>query len=71
MSVATLDQVSARARDIHLGRVLLTALAAVLFALGWLAARTVTGAVTVTLWCAAAVALGWRDARPKARGDGG
>ncbi len=67
MTTLTLDQTSVRARDIHLGRALLTVLAAVLFALGWLAGRAVTGAVAVTLWCAAAVALGWRDARPRTR----
>lgn len=74
MTVATLDQVSIRAREAdlaaaarHIARVLLTALAAALFALGWLAARTVTAVTSAALWCAAAVALGWREARPRPR----
>lgn len=78
MSVLTLDRVAARRAELdpaaaarRAGRALLTALAAVLFALGWLAGRTVTLAVAaarlvaaVALWCAAAMALGWREARP-------
>ena len=74
MSVPTVEQVSARAREVDVraglsraGRALLTALAAVLFAVGWLAGRTVTLAVAAVLWSCAAVALGWREARPAKR----
>jgi hypothetical protein len=71
VTVATLDQVAARAREVHPGRVLLTAVAAVLFGLGWLAARAVTLAVAVALWSAAAVSLGWREARPRRAAEPG
>lgn len=70
MIVATLDRVSAHAREVHPGRVLLTAVAAALFGLGWLAARAVTTLVAAALWSAAAVSLGWREARP-GRGEPG
>ena len=71
MAVATLDEVTARSRELDVaagarrfGRALLTVLAAVLFAVGWLAARVVTLTVAAALWSCAAVALGWREARP-------
>lgn len=64
MSTVTLDQVSARAREIDVRRALLTAVAAVLWSVGWLVGRTVTMAVAAVLWSVAAVSLGWRDARP-------
>lgn len=84
MTTLSVEAVSARAGEFDLaaaarrvGRAVLTALAAVLFAAGWLAARTVALAITgsrllaaVMLWCAAAVALGWREARPRAAAAG-
>jgi hypothetical protein len=75
VALATLDQVSARAqayRRVHLGRALLTALAAVLVGIGWAAGRLVTGLVVAVTWSAAAVAVGWTAGRPRAvGGDGG
>lgn len=51
-----LDEITAQARDIRLGRVLLTVLAAVFFALGWTVGRVFLGVA----WCAVAVKVGWQ-----------
>lgn len=53
------DEITEQARQVHLGRVVLTVLAAVLFSVGWLA-----GAVFMALaWSGTAVKVGWLDAR--------
>lgn len=58
------DEITEQARQVHLGRVVLTVLAAVLFSVGWLA-----GALFMSLaWAGSAVRVGWRQAR---RGDVG
>ncbi|WP_435111884.1 hypothetical protein [Nocardiopsis synnemataformans] len=69
-----LARISARAGSpAHLGRTLLTLLAAMLYGLGWLlgtAARGLLTGVAAVLWAvgygarwaAAAVAVGWQDA---------
>jgi hypothetical protein len=53
------DEITAQARQVHLGRVLLTVLAAVFFAIGWSAGRFFLGVA----WCAVAVKLGWQAGR--------
>ena len=53
------DRISAQARDVHAGRVLLTVFAALFFGLGWLAAK----AWLAVAWCAVAVKVGWQEAR--------
>lgn len=53
------DEITAQAREVHFGRVLLTAIAAVFFALGWLIAR----AFFCVAWCGTAVRLGWQAGR--------
>jgi hypothetical protein len=65
------DVITARARDARPGRMLLTLLAALLFAVGWLFAQAVTrtekvgaGLWLTAAWCWFAVAEGWRQARP-------
>jgi uncharacterized membrane protein YciS (DUF1049 family) len=50
------DEITRQASDIRVGRVLLTALAAVFFAIGWTVARVFLGVV----WCAVAVKVGWQ-----------
>lgn len=58
------DEITEGARRVHLGRVVLTVLAAVLFAVGWLA-----GAACMAIaWAGIAIRVGWRQAR---RGDVG
>lgn len=60
-----IGRISAEARQIDAKRVILTILAAVLYAAGW-----TTRKVFVVLWLAltwswAAIRLGWREAAPK------
>jgi hypothetical protein len=58
-----LEPVRVGARRVSVGRVVLLLVAAVLFALGWVAGKT----VTVAVWCAVAVRVGWQDARKAQR----
>ena len=53
------DRINAQARDVHLGRVLLTVFAALFFAVGWTAAK----AWLAVAWCGVAVKVGWQEAR--------
>jgi hypothetical protein len=55
------DRISAEARQVQLGRTLLTLLAGFFYVLGWLAGKAIGGLA----WCAAAVKVGWQEARPK------
>lgn len=59
--MAVLDQVPARRLDV--GRALLTALAAVLYLLGWLPSKVGVVVSAAVAWCVAAVKVGWADAR--------
>lgn len=61
-----LGRISAEAREIHFGRVLLTLLAAVLFGVGWVASK----AVLSVAWVCAAVRVGWVEARASKADDG-
>jgi hypothetical protein len=59
------ERISEQAREIRVGRLLLTLAAGLLFALGWL-----VGAVFRALvWCAVAVKVGWQDGRKARRHD--
>jgi hypothetical protein len=51
-----LDEITAQARQVRLGRLLLTLIAAVFFGLGWMAGRFFLGVA----WCAVAVKVGWQ-----------
>ncbi len=53
------DQITRQARDVRIGRVLLTLLAALFFSTGWLAGRFFLGVA----WCAVAVKVGWQAGR--------
>lgn len=57
------DRITAEARNIHAGRTLLTLVAAVLFAVGWITAKVFTVAWVAIAWGMAAVKVGWQDAR--------
>lgn len=52
------DRITAQAREVHVGRVLLAAVLGVLYALGWLARKLVM-AVAVA---GTSIRLGWQDA---------
>lgn len=53
------EQITAEARDVHVGRALLTFLALIPFVLGWVAGMAVTSVV----WVGVAMKAGWREAR--------
>ena len=68
MSLAELaSRVEQEARSLHVGRLLLTIIAAVLYAAGWLVAWAVTGILLAVTWAFAAAKVGYRDVRR--RGD--
>lgn len=56
-------KITAQAREIRLARTLLVVLAAVLFGVGWLAARAVGVLWLACAWSAVAVREGWRAGR--------
>lgn len=60
---ARVQTITAQARDVHPGRVVLTLLASLLFALGWAAFKVCAVAWLALAWCAVAVREGWREAR--------
>jgi hypothetical protein len=62
-----IDRINVEARDVEFWRTLLKVVAAVLYGIGWVAAKTL-GLVWLALcWAGAAVKLGWIEARkPKA-----
>lgn len=58
-----LDRIDRRARQVRPGRAALTVIAAVLFAVGWLACKVFAVAWLAAVWCGAAVIEGWQQAR--------
>lgn len=65
------ERISVEARQIHFRRALLTAVAGLLYGLGWLSYKTLAGVWFVLAWCAAAVKVGWREAHPFVDGKPG
>jgi hypothetical protein len=62
-----LDRITAEAKDVHFGRTVLTAVAGILYGIGWVAARAVILLWRAIAWAGVAVKVGWMDARkPKA-----
>jgi hypothetical protein len=57
------DRITTRARDAHFGRTILTLIAAVLYALGWLVATVLSVLWLTITWSVTAVRVGWEDAR--------
>jgi hypothetical protein len=58
-----LEDITARARQVEFGRVLLTLIAALLYGVGWLAAKVLGGIWLAFVWSAVAVKVGWTEAR--------
>lgn len=56
------DRISVEAREIHPGRTLLTVIAAVLYAIGWLLGTIVVGTWVALAWSFTAIRIGWQDA---------
>lgn len=62
-----IDQINTEARDIEFGRTALKVIAAVLYGIGWVAAKTVGYIWLGLCWAGVAVKVGWVEARkPKA-----
>lgn len=54
-----LDDITTQARQVRLGRLLLTVLAGFFYAAGWIVGRLFLGLI----WCAVAIRAGWREGR--------
>lgn len=61
------DRITEQARQVELTRTILTILAGLLYALGWVTAKTLTGIWLAVAWSATAVRLGWVEARSSSR----
>ena len=59
----TLDRIRAEARELHFWRTVLTVIAAVLFAVGWVVCKVFVVIWAALTFCAAAIKVGWSDAR--------
>lgn len=57
------DRITAEARQVHFWRTVLTVVAGLLFAVGWLTFKTLAGLWFVAAWAGAAVKVGWQEAR--------
>jgi hypothetical protein len=64
MAVVNVPEITAQAREVRLGRLLLTIVGFVFFAAGWAASIC----WLAICWCAVAVRTGWRAAQQR---DGG
>lgn len=60
-------RISAQAEAMKPGRALLTLIAGLFFALGWLVAKTFGVLWLVVAWSAAAVKVGWQEGRQPRR----
>lgn len=58
-----LDRIATEARQVRFWRTVLTALAGLLFGVGWLVAKGFAVVWLAVAWCAAAVKVGWQEAR--------
>lgn len=63
-----LEQVEADARELRPHLVVLTAVAAILFAIGWLIGMLVRAVWLVVAWSIAAAKVGFKSGRGKRRG---
>lgn len=57
------DRITAEARQIQLGRAILTAIAAVLYLIGWVPSKAIQAVWLAFAWSGTAVKVGWVDAR--------
>lgn len=62
-----LDRITAEARQMRFGRVLLTILAGLLYGVGWIAAKGFGGLWLALAWSAVAVRVGWQEARKQTK----
>lgn len=60
------QRISDEAREVRFGRTVLTVIAALFYAVGWLVAKL----WLALAWCATAVKVGWQEARRPQREGG-
>ncbi|MGH9249675.1 MAG: hypothetical protein ACRD0W_09210, partial [Acidimicrobiales bacterium] len=65
-----LERISVEAREVHFARTVATLLAALLYLVGWMAAKAFTALWFAVAWSATAVKVGWVEARKPATGGG-
>lgn len=64
------DEITAQAREIRFGYTILTFLAAIFYALGWITAKVFTALWLALTWSWTAIRIGWQEARmPRAEDD--
>lgn len=63
ISESVLERINSEAKEVRIGRAVLTFIAALLFGLGWLTARLFAIIWLVCAWSFTAVKVGWREGR--------
>lgn len=63
------ERITAEAREIKLGRTLLTLLAGLFYVIGWVAAKLVNVVWFAVAWSYAAAKVGWVEGRTAAAGQ--
>lgn len=58
-----LEEINTKAREVQFTRLALTAIAAVLVGIGWLAGKTFNAVWLALAWSTVAVKVGWKQAR--------
>lgn len=56
-------RITEEAKQVRFGYTVLTIIAGLLYALGWVVAKTFTGIWFILAWVGTAVKVGWKDAR--------
>ena len=63
------DRITEQARQVQFTRTVLTVLAGLLYAVGWLAAKALGGIWLAAVWSVTAVRVGWVEARSSTSGS--
>jgi uncharacterized membrane protein len=67
LSARTVERIDTSARAMHPGRMVLTMLASVLYALAWLVAKVFAVIWLIITWCVAALKVGFTDGLKRKR----
>ena len=67
MTALDIGRINEEAREVNFTRAFLTAIAAILYAIGWIARKTFVVLWLTLAWSWTAVRLGWQEAAPKKR----
>jgi len=65
------DRITVEARQVRVGRTVLTMIAAVLYGIGWAAAKLLGSLWLALAWSGTAVKIGWTEARKPTGGQRG